>query len=102
MNSYLLLNPYTPPVDYGESNNTVFWVIGAMVAIAIILLLLVIVVKLLKLSKNINQSNMLSDDEKRIIKSFRASKNIHSEEPIGMETLSEEEKRLIEEYRKNT
>ena len=96
----LFLNPYTPPVDYGPSDDAMGWIIGFIVAVFIILFLIGIIALLH--SKNKKNLKQLSNDEKRIIKSYRASQNLPNEAPIDIETLSEEEKRLIEEYRKNS
>lgn len=94
----LLLNPYTPPDDYGPSDDAMGLITALIVAVVIILFLLIIIIMLLPNKRK----NSQHDDEKRLIKSYRASKNLSDDIPIDMETLSEEEKRLIEEYRKNS
>lgn len=82
-----------------------------IVAIIIFIIALLIAFRLHNAHKHSAQPNdpakstsqpPLSQEERRLIKSFRSVKGIPDNIPIDMETLSEEEKRLIEEYRKNS
>ena len=64
----LLLNPYTPPDDYGPSDDAMGLITALIVAVVIILFLLIIIIMLLPNKRK--NSHRLSDDEKRLIKSY--------------------------------
>ena len=107
----IFLNPYTPPVNFGEDNYGILIIFIAVISLIISVIVTLIGISIHNVRKHEQKqkqsdntvdcsSETLGKEEIHIIKAFRASKGFSGAAPTTMQELTEEEKQLIEQYRK--